>query len=141
MQSIVTKAKKMLGDDLTGKKIGVLGLAFKPDTDDMRDAPAVVIIKSLVAEGATIQTYDPVALENGKRILKDVPEVKFTTDVYETAKDADLLIVVTEWNEFKEINLTKIKELMAKPNLIDGRNIYEPEKVKALGFTYFGVGR
>jgi UDPglucose 6-dehydrogenase len=138
---IVKKAKKLLGDDLKGKTIGVLGLAFKPDTDDMRDAPAVVIIRELLAAGAKIKSYDPIAIDNGKRILKAEKDIHFVSDAYETAKDADLLIVVTEWNEFKQLDLVKIKNLLKSPNLIDGRNIYDPEKAAALGLTYLGVGR
>ncbi len=141
IMGIVTKAKKLLADDVQGKTIGILGLSFKPDTDDMRDAPSVIIIKELLAQGATIRSFDPIALENGKKILKDEKNVHFAKDAYDVAKDADLLIVVTEWNEFKQLDLAKVKSLMRSPNIIDGRNIYEPEKAKALGFTYVGVGR
>lgn len=141
MMGIVKKAKKMLGENLKDKKIGILGLAFKPDTDDMRDAPSLVIIKSLAAEGAHINTFDPIALNNGKRLLKDEANVHFTENTHDVVKDADLLIVVTEWNEFKQLDLGKIKDLMRTPNIIDGRNIYDPAKAKALGFNYVGVGR
>ncbi len=132
---IVKKAQKILDNNLKGKKIGVLGLSFKPDTDDMREAPSLAIIKSLVEAGAVVKAFDP--------IVKEVKGSKFTfaADAYEVATDADLLIVVTEWNEFKQLDLGKIKNLMKTPNLIDGRNIYEPEKAKALGFNYIGVGR
>lgn len=141
IMGIVKKAKKLLGEDMNGKTIGVLGLSFKPDTDDMRDAPSVIIIRELLGLGAKIKSFDPIALENGKRILKDENNVHFVNDAYAAAKDADLLIVVTEWNEFKQLDLVKIKTLLKTPYLIDGRNIYEPEKAKALGFTYVGVGR
>lgn len=141
MMGIVKKANKLLGDDLKSKVIGILGLSFKPDTDDMRDAPSLVIIRELLSKGAIIKSFDPIALENGKKILKDEKNVQFVSDAYETAKDADLLIIVTEWNEFKQLDLVKIKNLLKTPNLIDGRNIYDPEKAKALGFTYLGVGR
>lgn len=141
MMGIVKKAKKMLGENLKEKKIGILGLAFKPDTDDMRDAPSLVIIKSLAAEGAHVNTFDPIALNNGKRLLKDEANVRFTENTHDVVKDADLLIVVTEWNEFKQLDLGKIKDLMRTPNIIDGRNIYDPAKAKALGFNYVGVGR
>lgn len=139
--SIVKKAKKMLGDDLNGKTIGVLGLSFKPDTDDMRDAPAITVIKELVAAGATIQTYDPIAMENAKGKFKEDKNISFVANAYEAAKDAEALIVMTEWNEFKELDLGKIKGQMKSPMLIDGRNVYDPQSAKALGFSYVGVGR
>lgn len=141
MLDIVKKAKRLLGEDLTGKTIGVLGLAFKPDTDDMREAPSLFIIRELLSAGAKVNSFDPIALENGKKILKDEKNIEFVSDAYATAKDADLIIIVTEWNEFKQLDLIKIKNLMKSPNLIDGRNIYDPERAKAFGFTYLGVGR
>lgn len=141
MLGIVKKAKKVLGEDLKGKKIGVLGLAFKPDTDDMREAPSLLIIRELLRAGANIASFDPIAIENAKMILKDEKNIHFVQDAYDAAKDADLLIVVTEWNEFKQLDLVKIKNLMKTPLLIDGRNIYDPEKAANLGFTYLGVGR
>lgn len=141
IRAIAKKAKKMLGNDLQGKTIGVLGLSFKPDTDDMRDAPSVIIIRELLADGASIKSFDPIALENGKRILKDEKNIEFVADAYGAAKDVDLLIVVTEWNEFKQLDLTKLKKIMKQPNIVDGRNIYEPEILRKLGFNYVGVGR
>jgi len=136
-RDIVIKARKALGD-LQGKKIGILGLAFKPNTDDMRDAPAIDIINILKNDGAIISAYDPVSMDSSKNILDDI---KYEEDAYKVAKDADLLIVVTDWNDFKEIDLEKVKKLMKNPTIIDTRNIYEPQKVKKLGFTYIGVGR
>ncbi len=141
MSGIVKKATTMLDDNVKGKKIGVLGLAFKPDTDDMRFAPSLVVIKSLLEEGAEVSTFDPIALENGKKLLQGAKNIQFAKDAYEVAKDADLLIIVTEWNEFKQLDLEKVKKLMRTPNLIDGRNIYDPQKAKKLGFAYKGVGR
>jgi UDPglucose 6-dehydrogenase len=141
MMGIVKKATRLLGDDLSNKTIGVLGLSFKPDTDDMRDAPSLVIIRELLSKGAKIKSFDPIALENGKRLLKGEKNVHFVTDAYETARGSDLLIVVTEWDEFRQLDLVKVKNLLKTPNLIDGRNIYDPEKAKAIGFTYLGVGR
>lgn len=138
MLRIVEKAKNMLGTDIKGASIGILGLAFKPNTDDMRDAPSILIINKLQEEGATIKAYDPIAMENAKKLVKDV---SFEKDAYDAAQDVDLLIVVTEWNEFKELDLNKLAAVMKKKNLIDGRNIYEPQKAKDLGFTYHGVGR
>ena len=138
MAGIVEKAKVLLGDKIKGKTIGILGLSFKPNTDDMRDAPSIVIINKLQLEGAKIKAYDPIAINNAKRILKNV---EFCPDSYSVAKDSDILIVLTEWNEFRQLDLSKIKDSMKKPVLLDGRNIYEPHKASEMGFTYVGVGR
>jgi len=139
--SIVTKTEKILGGETKGKTVGILGLSFKPDTDDMRDAPSVVVIRSLLGEGVHVQAYDPIALENAKKILAQENDITFVSDAYAAARDADVLVVMTEWSEFMQLDLKKIKSSMKEANLIDGRNIYDPEKVKALGFTYTGVGR
>lgn len=138
IQSIVEKAKGMLQQKLAGKTVGILGLSFKPDTDDMREAPAVTVIHELLHEKAVVRVYDPVAMENAK---KNVKGVSFHKDSYEVAKGADILIVMTEWDEFRQIDLEKIKKEMKTPVLLDGRNIYDPQIVKALGFVYKGVGR
>lgn len=121
-----------------GKIVGVLGLAFKPNTDDMREAPSIKVISALQQKGAKIRVYDPVAMKNAKQILSDVV---YYTSAYDVARGADALVVVTEWNEFRQLDLKNIKLLMRRPIIFDGRNIYEPEKVKSLGITYFGVGR
>ncbi len=136
-KAIVEKTEKLVGK-LKGKKIGVLGLAFKPNTDDMRFAPSIEIIEWLKEKGAIISAYDPQAMEKAKKIISGI---EYAADMYDTVKDADALVVLTEWNEFKEIDLKKIKELMKSPIVIDGRNVYEPEKMKTLGFSYEGVGR
>ena len=136
-RDIVQKARKILFD-VRGKTIAILGLAFKPNTDDMRDAPSIDIIELLQKDGAKIRAYDPQAMKNAKKILKDVT---FCRDPYEAAKSASLAIIVTEWDEFKEMNLKKLKELMKQPIIIDGRNIYDPKKLRSLGFSYLGVGR
>ena len=135
---IIEKAKRMLGEDLKGKTIGVLGLSFKPDTDDMRDAPSVIVIKNLLEKGAKIKAYDPIAMNNAKKILSNV---EFQADPYAVAKDCDLLIVITEWNEFRQLDLEKIMKQMKSPVLLDGRNIYDPQKLRGMGFEYIGVGR
>ncbi len=137
IMGIVEKAEK-LGGNLKNKQIGILGLSFKPDTDDMRDAPSIIVINALQEKGAKIKAYDPTAAENAKKILKNVT---FCSDSYETAKDAQILIIMTEWNEFRQIDLLKIKNLMAAPVILDGRNIYDPKKIRDLGFVYLGVGR
>jgi UDPglucose 6-dehydrogenase len=121
-----------------GKTIGILGLAFKPNTDDMRFAPSIDIIRELQGDGAKVKAYDPKAMEKAKNILKDIV---YCNDPYDAAKDADALVILTEWSEFKKLNLKKIKSLMRHHLIIDGRNIYNPEYVKNEGFTYISIGR
>ena len=120
------------------KTIGILGLAFKPNTDDMRFAPSIDIIKELQKEGAAIKAYDPEAMENARHMLNGVI---YCSDPYEAAEGADALLILTEWNEFKTLELKKIKELMKHSLVIDGRNIYDPEEMKKLGFRYISMGR
>jgi UDPglucose 6-dehydrogenase len=134
---IVHKLRELLGT-LDEKTVGVLGLAFKPNTDDMREAPSVELIHLLQSEGARIQVYDPVAMVNANLYLHDV---KLCQDAYEVAEGADGLVIVTEWNEFKHLALPRLKKVMRQPFVVDGRNLYDPELMKALGFTYRGVGR
>ncbi|HQP09906.1 MAG TPA: UDP-glucose/GDP-mannose dehydrogenase family protein [Candidatus Omnitrophota bacterium] len=121
-----------------GKVVGVLGLAFKPDTDDMRSAPAIDIIEALQREGAKVKAYDPVAMANAGKILK---KVTFCRDAYATAKGCDCLLVLTEWEEFYKLNLKKIRSAMRQPVLFDGRNVFHDKNLAALGFEYYGVGR
>ncbi len=120
------------------KQIGILGLSFKPNTDDLRSAASIDIIKGLQAEGAKIRAYDPQSMEKAKEVLQGV---KFCKDAYETAKGADCLVIVTEWNQFKELDLAKIKKLMRQPVIVDGRNIYDPQAMKKNDFRYTGIGR
>jgi len=124
--------------NLNDKTIGILGLAFKPDTDDMREAPAIDIIGKLQAEGARIKAYDPQAIETAKALLSNI---EYCPNAYEVAKESDALIIITEWDEFKNLDLMKIKGLMKQPMIIDGRNLFEPAEMRRLGFTYRGVGR
>ncbi len=126
-------------DELKGKTLALLGLAFKPDTDDMREAPAIKLINQLLEKGAHIRAYDPIALANAQRLLPK--EVKYGKDVYETVEGADAVVIVTEWNEFMQMDLQKVSRLLASPVMFDGRNMYTPEKMRELGFTYFSVGR
>jgi len=135
--NLVNKIEKMLWI-LKEKTVGVLGLSFKPDTDDMRKAPSIDIINMLQQEGVAIKAYDPQAIHEARQYLKDV---KFCKDAYETAKGSDCLLILTEWNEFRELDLKRIKKLLKHPFIVDGRNIYEPKVVKKLGFKYVGVGR
>jgi len=136
-RQVVWKLREVLGG-LKGKTVGLLGLAFKPNTDDMREAPSVTIARYLTSEGARVRAYDPAAMENARRIL---PEVELAPDPYALAEGCDALVVVTEWNEFKHLDLKRIRDVMRRPVLLDGRNIYDPATVRALGFTYRGVGR
>ncbi len=136
-RQVIHKLRALLGT-LDEKRIGVLGLAFKPNTDDMREAPSVELIHLLQSEGAHIRVYDPVAMGNAEHYLHDVTLCR---DAYEVASGADALVVVTEWNEFKHLSLPRLKEAMRQPIVVDGRNIYDPEQMRALGFIYRGMGR
>jgi len=136
-ERIIRKLKDALWT-LNNKTVGVLGLSFKPDTDDMREAPSVYIINELQKEGVNVKAYDPAAVENAGEILKDV---KYCEDAYKVAEEADAVLLLTEWKEFRELSLEKIKENMRSPVIIDGRNMYDPSEMKRLGFTYVSVGR
>ncbi|MDD7437476.1 MAG: UDP-glucose/GDP-mannose dehydrogenase family protein [Bacteroidales bacterium] len=132
------KLKAYLGD-LKGKKIAVWGLAFKPETDDMRQAPAIEVISHLVLEGAEVYAFDPIAMENAERILPR--SVQYGSNIYDVAEGADAVVLLTEWKQFRLPNWGKIKELMRGNLVIDGRNIYQPAELEALGFRYTGIGR
>jgi len=129
---------KRLIPDLAGKTVAVLGLSFKPNTDDMREAPSIAMIGGLQAEGARIKVYDPAAMSAAKNVLNDV---EYCDDEYAAAESSNALVVMTEWNQFRSLDLQRLKQVMREPNLIDLRNIYEPEKVKAAGFRFVSVGR
>ncbi len=133
----VNRLAEMLGG-LSGKVIGMLGLSFKPNTDDMRDAPSITISNGLLAAGATVRAYDPVAMDAARPLM---PKVEMYPDPYSLSEGCDALIVVTEWNEFKQLDFPRIRELMRTPVLFDGRNIYDPVVMKQFGFVYRGVGR
>jgi UDPglucose 6-dehydrogenase len=134
---MVERIKQSMGD-LKGKTLAVLGLSFKPNTDDIRDAPSIPIIKTLLKEGAKIRAYDPVSMEEAEKIL---PEIKYCKDPYNTLKGADALIIMTEWNQFRNLELDKIKALLNGPFFFDLRNIYDPQKMREKGFQYYSVGR
>ena len=136
-KAFIEKIKRHLWN-VKGKTIGVLGLAFKADTDDMRFAPSIDILKALLNEGARVQAYDPQAMPNAKQILRGVA---FVRNAYGAARGADALIVLTEWAEFREIDFTRMKKLLRQPLVFDGRNLYDRDKLKKLGFQYYGVGR
>jgi UDPglucose 6-dehydrogenase len=133
----VKSMEKLLGG-LKGKTIGLLGLAFKPNTDDMRDAPATDIAQGLLAGGASVRGYDPISMEVARSMM---PAVELMDDPYTMATGCDALMVVTEWNEFKNLDMERIRTLLKQPVLLDGRNIYNPEYMLSLGFTYLGIGR
>ncbi len=137
-RSVIKKIEEVLWN-LPKKTVGVLGLAFKPGTDDLREAPSIEIIEMLIAEGVNVKAFDPVAMVKAKELLGK--GVTFCRDAYEVAKNSDCLLVVTEWNEFKELDFKKIKKLMRQAIIIDGRNIYDPREMKKLGFKYIGIGR
>lgn len=134
---MIEKIEQLVGD-LSGQTIAVLGLSFKPETDDMRESPAVDIIRALVARGAHVKAFDPVAMRAAQAVL---PQIEYAADEYDAALGADALILLTEWNQFRALDLERIRTLLRQPKIADLRNIYEPEQMRALGFTYVGVGR
>lgn len=136
-QAMVPKIEKLVGE-LKGKTIAILGLAFKPETDDMREAPAIDIIKGLIERGARVVAYDPVAMGEAAKVL---PKVEYMEDEYAAVAGADALVFVTEWNQFRALDMKRIHDLMKSPRIADLRNIYQPEDMRELGFEYVGVGR
>lgn len=135
------KVKKQFGEDLKGKHFALWGLAFKPNTDDMREASSRILINELIKAGASITAYDPVAMDEGKRIFKDEKHLTFADTQDEALKNADALIIVTEWTEFRSPDFTLIKSSLKSPMIFDGRNLYDPKAVRALGFNYYPIGR
>lgn len=135
--SLIHKIKKLI-PHLKGKSIAIWGLAFKPKTDDMREAPSITIIRQLQELGVKIKAFDPEAQQNARKIFKNIT---YRNDPYSVLKGCDALIIITEWNEFRDLELKKVKQLLKHPNVIDGRNIYEPREMKKLGFNYICVGR
>ncbi|MBN1220225.1 MAG: UDP-glucose/GDP-mannose dehydrogenase family protein [Anaerolineae bacterium] len=135
---VVQKLRDVLGRRLNGKVIGLLGLAFKPNTDDMRESPAAEIARAMLRENAIVKGYDPASMGVAAKML---PDLQLAMDPYDLAKGCDALILLTEWNEFKHLDMPKIKSLMRQPVFIDGRNLYEPQTMQTYGFTYRGVGR
>ena len=135
--AMIPKINNLIGD-LNGKRIAVLGLSFKPETDDMRESPATDIIKEMLKQGAKIRAFDPVAMEEAKHFL---PDIEYAENEYDAIKDADGLVIITEWNQFRALNMEKVKSLLKSPKIADLRNIYEPKDMRELGFDYIGVGR
>ncbi|NIM94287.1 MAG: nucleotide sugar dehydrogenase [Anaerolineales bacterium] len=136
-RQIVEKTRELLGE-LEGKVIGLLGLTFKPNTDDLRDAPALEVAQRLINNGAHVRAYDPVGMERAAVIM---PEIDMAEDVYALAEGCDAIVVCTEWNEFMQIDLARLKVALRTPIMVDGRNIYDPKKMFDLGFQYVGIGR
>lgn len=136
-ENMLLKIRKLVGS-LKGKTIAVLGLAFKPETDDMREAPAIGIIKSLLDDGAVVRAYDPVAKSEAMKVL---PDIGYADDEYAAVNGADALVFVTEWNQFRALDLLRIRDLMKSPKVADLRNIYDPDDMREMGFEYVGVGR
>jgi UDPglucose 6-dehydrogenase len=136
---MIDKIKKSIGK-LRGKTIGILGLSFKPNTDDIRESPAIEIAKALIKRGSKIRAYDPEALGTAKAIFNS-GKVTYCKDAYEVAKGANALVIATEWNQFRMLDMKRIKKLLKEPILIDLRNVYEPSYIKKLGFLYTSVGR
>jgi len=148
-QTLANKIVARLGNDLSGKKFALWGLAFKPNTDDMRDAPSRVLIAALLERGATISAYDPVATDEAQRVialdLRDTPEqlarLSYAKDHADTLDDADALIIVTEWKAFKSPDFDGMKRRLKTPLIFDGRNLYEPETMAEIGIEYHAIGR
>ena len=136
---MMQKIKDYFNNDFEGKKIAVWGLAFKPDTDDIREAPAIYIISELLAGGAEVTAFDPEAMENVSKVFGD--RVQFCENAYDALPDADALVIVTEWNVFRTPNFAKMKKLLKNKVIFDGRNIYGLENMKNLGFYYNSIGR
>ncbi len=136
---LVDKIKEHFGGSLDGRRIALWGLAFKPNTDDVREAPSHFIIKNLLKEGAEIVAFDPEAADTTRALLGD--DLTYANDLYDAAKNADALIIATEWYEFRRPDFAKIKTLLKQPLIFDGRNVYDPERMAELGFQYFSVGR
>ena len=137
-ERMVSKVLDAAGGDVAGKTIGVLGLSFKPNTDDMRYASSIVLVKGLIERGAVVKAFDPVAADNARAVM---PEIGYADDAYEAAAGAHVLVIMTEWNEFRRLDIERLKSVMAEAAVVDCRNVYEPEDFEALGFRYTGVGR
>ena len=138
---LVEKIVQRLGADLSGRVIALWGLAFKPDTDDMREAPSRAVVGALVERGAAIAAYDPIAMDEARRVLGSVERLRFADSPMGAAQGADALVVVTEWQEFRSPDFGALKRQLRQPLIFDGRNVFDPEHVRAAGLEYFGIGR
>jgi len=138
---LVDKIVKRFGEDLSGRQFAIWGLAFKPNTDDMRDAPSRVVIAELAKRGAKVKAYDPVAMTEARRVLEGVRGLDFVDNQTQALEGSDALVIITEWKEFKSPDFDAIKSMLKQPVVIDGRNLYEPALMRALGIEYSGIGR
>jgi UDPglucose 6-dehydrogenase len=137
--TLVQKVKRHFGSKLSGRTLALWGLSFKPRTDDMRDAPSIVVVESLLKAGAKVQAYDPEGMEEAKKVFAD--RIGYYRRNYDALKDADALVIVTEWNEFRRPNFEHIKQQLKNPVIFDGRNIYDPQELRKMGFVYYSIGR
>jgi UDPglucose 6-dehydrogenase len=137
-EHVTNKVRTALGGDVKGKTVSLLGLSFKPETDDVRDSPAIAIARSLVAEGATVRAFDPQAMNEAARAI---PELVLCKDVYETCEGGDVLVIATEWNQFRMLDFARVKDLLNEPIMVDLRNIYRADAMNSAGFSYLSVGR
>ncbi|MGD9564093.1 MAG: UDP-glucose/GDP-mannose dehydrogenase family protein [Pyrinomonadaceae bacterium] len=136
-EAMIAKIEKLLGG-LAGKRLGVLGLSFKPETDDMRESPAADIINAVTAKGASVKAFDPVAMDEARHCIEGI---EFASDEYDAIEGADALVIITEWNQFRALDMQRVKQLLRSPKIADLRNIYEPDDMRSIGFEYVGVGR
>ena len=135
--AMIPKIERLVGD-LKGKRVGMLGLSFKPETDDMRESPAIDIINALLKRGASVKAYDPVAMEESRHFITGI---EYAADEYDAIQGADVMVILTEWNQFRALDLERVKKLLNAPKIADLRNVYEPKEMRAMGFEYVGVGR
>jgi UDPglucose 6-dehydrogenase len=140
-QVLVEKIRRHFRHGLTGMNFAIWGLSFKPNTDDMREAPSIAIINGLLAEGASIQAFDPIATDEARKVFPNSPSIHFGTDMYDVLEGADALIIVTEWKEFRSPDFATMMHKLNKPVIFDGRNLYEPKWLLENGFEYYSVGR
>jgi UDPglucose 6-dehydrogenase len=135
---MVDRIVELLDGEPRGKTVAALGLSFKPETDDVRDAPSIDILDGLLQRGARVRAYDPQAMRAAAALL---PDVTMCEDAYAACRDADVLVIMTEWNQFRMLDLNRVKELLRRPVIADLRNVYDPDPMRSAGFTYAGVGR
>jgi UDPglucose 6-dehydrogenase len=138
-QRAIERVREAVGEDLEDKVVAVLGLSFKPETDDMRESSSIPLVNALIESGATVKAFDPVAMENARDLLPD--GVEYCEDSYETAEGANAMIIVTEWNQFRSLDMERVRSLLKEPVVIDLRNLYDPKRMKEQGFQYSSVGR
>ncbi len=138
-QVVLQKVIRYLGQDLSGKVVGLWGLAFKAETDDMRESPTIPVIEGLLSAGARVQAHDPKATDSARTLFGD--RVMYAADPYSAAHGADALLVMTEWLVYRNPDFERVRKLVRRPLLLDGRNLYDPDRMKALGFEYHGIGR